>query len=194
MGDNNGVSAILELNEELKLLNRKTEQISMIALNAMLSARNSGVAPAAFTVVTTELRSYCTRLRENAELLSHYIFRMVFSLSQQRKHATKHRIFQRVSDLTAACGEEKENCPVLRRINDENIRLLEVSQGIKHSLLLTLTRAIKQSEVGETLGVLAKVEAQYGRADHSLTLIAKQVSEMVDEIQLTLKRALSELK
>lgn len=195
MANTNDISVILELNEELKELHKKTDQISMIALNAMLMARKNNKAEQGFAVVTTELRTFCSELSNRSKKLSSYIFRIVLQLSNQLKFQNYHRIIEKTQHLS--CQSNINNPSLNRMIEQHKSQGNELQRSldqIKQELLVELDRTIKRCEIGESLGVLAKVESQSGQGKGALRLVADQISKSMDEIQVTLKKATEEIK
>jgi len=186
--NNSDINAVLELNELLKSLKQRTSQISLTAVNAMLIARKDPGTYKGFTVVTTELRTFCDRLNRQAEKLLTLIYKIVDKISELKKLENTIRILE----LTQAEIKNSESVAtgILQISQEQKKNHLMLNEQLNHLLgllSLELEHTSKQCIQGDNLGILAKIESKAGVMNGVLNLVADQVIESVDNIQTTLK-------
>lgn len=167
------------MNEEIKRIVEVSRHINIVALNALLTARQAGARSRGFAVVSHELRAYAARLEAAMDGLDAVISRLAVGIAEALKEK------RLMSYIEAAVAETAHG-----RLLDTYARVIDESGKVAAAVnrdWLVLGRAIREALKLSTMGVAlarsAKIEAAYG-ADMTpvLTLVAGQVEAAAGEI------------
>lgn len=153
---------ISQVNEEIKQVQHIAQDLSLIAINAMLVARQAGDRAVGFGVVARELRLTSDRMAETMQGLSGLMYQLV--------HATAHgrNLERRMRGLCAAQECNTQSAAAIapacragqRDRSDGGVKVRALAQTI----LGVVTRTDKQCAGGMVIARSAVIEAVYGGA------------------------------
>lgn len=168
---------IARINERIKLVMLSSHHVYMIALNAMFLSRKTTEGVAGFASVTTQLRSFSTKLNERMDGLQHQLAQFIGIMGTYAKIKRLKSIIDRLEDCPEAVA--------LIRDMGAKIGQLEDDLDMRTQLLLKeLDRVLLLVGMGQNLAVLAKVEAN-GTGDLSAVLsgIAEEMDSAIVQIE-----------
>jgi hypothetical protein len=153
---------IAAANEEIKSVVRVAEKISLMSVNALLVARQTGGHAVGFGVVARELRMSSDRMAAamlgQSSLIGQLVVATARSRSQTRRvnslNATGRCSQQAQASISAACQRRQDD-------------LLAVAKGVttlRHELRNFTVRTSKQCAIGMMIARSAAIEAAYGGA------------------------------
>ncbi len=188
------IHTVTLVNESVKEVIAISNKIYLIALNAMFLARQTDGQANAFGSVTTELRGFSDRLERQMRNLSEGIHELVGAVAEEAKDRRKYGLMLRVQKSLKG----NPYCILVDRIIEEeqahSKKVREYVKKQKKKVLLSLGKESKICHIGETLAVLAKMEAiGAGSSSNALRQIADKVDQTVNEIHEVLRRAITEL-
>lgn len=187
VGQLSDLHRVVKANEDIKKVIHISLGVNLVALNAMLIAKRSGVRSRGFAVVSSELRVFSHNLDGAMAGLGTQIFELVRDASAMQKQQQERRHF--CSVIAKGPSMRKLAEPALARVDE---RIGGIGDAIRrdwHKLRLQLNQVLQLCEAGRSLSRSAKIEAVYG-GDMSVTLkqVANQIEETVSEIFFTLKQ------
>lgn len=151
---------IAKMNEDIKHVQRIAEDVSLIAVNAMLVARQAGDQAVGFGVVTRELRITSDRMAATMLGLSKLIYQLVVTTARGRSHARRRNILgitekssaQAAASIAAAWQKSQDD------LSDSAKSIL----ALTHELNGVVNRTAKQCASGIVITRSATIEAAYG--------------------------------
>ncbi len=168
------LSLIAEVSEKIKEAVHASESISLIAINANLTAGRAGGRAAGFCVVASELRRFSERMVADMAAWSNVIYRVVRETAHGRKQAHVLYKLQETAGMTpkarAAIAAASERC---------RLELGESTQRNSEcviQLLDMIHRTEKQHMTGEMIARSALIEAAYGG---SMQPVLRQIAETI---------------
>lgn len=154
MNDGKQLSRTVRINEEIKQVVRISSGINLMAINAMLVARQSGARSRGYGVVSGELRSFSGRLEsimlETSSLISRMIGDLASFLNQKRSMVR----IGRASGMTGITAG-----------------LLEEAMGRKHHALSRMQKGIR--ELGDRLGLHSEMALRHCQSGIALARSAR---------------------
>jgi hypothetical protein len=153
---------IAATNEEIKSVVRIAEKISLIAVNALLVARQAGQHAVGFGVVARELRMSSERMAASMLSQASLIGRLVMATARRRSQ------MRRLDNLNATgrCSQQAQaslNAACQRR-QDELSAVVRSITTLRHELRNVMVRTSKQCAIGMVIARSATIEAAYGGA------------------------------
>ena len=160
MNDGKQLSRTVRINEEIKQVVRISSGINLMAINAMLVARQSGARSRGYGVVSGELRSFSGRLEalmdETGMLISGMIGDMAWLLNQRRSReqmARATRMSERAAELLGEAMEKKD-----RAVSKTREKILDLGGRLDRQAGM----ALRHCQSGIALARSARIEAVYG--------------------------------
>ena len=169
------------VNEEIKKVTNLSFGVNLVALNAMLVSKRAGERSRGFGVVSSELRIFSSKLREEMDGLGLRIFDLVNNVAaiQKQSHERDH--------LQRAIGRDNKMREFISASLDRKeavlLQLVRSMEKEQNHLLRQVGRTLQLCDMGTSLARSAKIESVYG-GDMSGTLkqVASQVEETIEEI------------
>lgn len=175
---------IVRINEEIKAVVSVAFKINIMALNAIFLAKRAGTAALGFGVLSNELRSFSSQLRETMLSLNGLIHSSVGEVSLLLQDS-------RSTSILKATVSRSPAQPRLRAVLESR----EQRSEQRRSKLSSLRRALRSSvddafrlvELGGVLAKSAKIEAAYGAGfSASLSQVSGEFDGIVEEIRVSL--------
>lgn len=151
---------IAKMNEDIKHVQRIAEDISLIAVNAMLVARQAGDRAVGFGVVTRELRITSDRMAATMLGLSKLIYQLVLTTARGRSHARRRNSLGTTAKSSAQAGAAiAAACQKSQTDLGDSAKLIK---ALRHELHGVVNRTGKQCASGMVITRSATIEAAYG--------------------------------
>jgi len=166
---------VVVINEKMKQIVRGSNRLYVISLNAMFASRVTAKGVGGFVEVTALLRDFSQRLEKLVVIITQKIDSLITqSALMVKKQKHNKLLFEAVS---LSSGVSVPNHVVLsnHKIYDEVDML-----SIDFSRQLVLCEKLMQ--IGDSLAVLAKVEAVSSADDGSLAPITTDMTETINHI------------
>lgn len=169
----------VRVNEEIKRIVDVSRRINIVALNALLTARQAGARSRGFAVVSRELRQYAARLETAMNGLDVVISRLAVSLAEGLR---EKRLLSYI-EATVAETAHGTLLDTYARTIDKSRAAERIVAADWQSLARSIDHALKLSRMGVALARSAKIEAAYG-ADMTpvLMLVASHVESATGDI------------
>lgn len=170
----------VRVNEEIKHILDASREISIVALNAFLTARQAGTRSLGFSVVSRELRALAGKFETAMIALDDIISTLAADLAQSIRDR------RQLGYIEAAIAQPDSHAclvPTLARAvtHHENIELAVAGGWLR--LEDDIGRVLKLAETGGVLARSAKIEAAYGGdMARVLTQVAGQIETAIGEI------------
>jgi hypothetical protein len=156
----NELKRLAKLNEDIKCVLTIAEDISLIAVNAMLVARQAGDRAVGFGVATRELRSTSDRMATAMLSLASLTCQLVFAAARGRSLA------RRIATLsTAGKGGAQAGTLIAPACSRRQNELSDCATSIKalvHQITGVIRSTGKQCASGMLITRCATIEAAYG--------------------------------
>ncbi len=180
MEANDDLHRLVKINEEIKKVIQISSTVNLVALNAMLIAKHSGIKSRGFAVVSSELRNFSRQLEATMNGLGSLILQLIVDMVALRKNQMQKRHLLKVNSPTMKS--------VLERMDNRISASSEISKRDWNKLRLQIHRILQLCESGGSLSRIAKIEAVYGgETTISLKKVANQIEMTVNEIFSSLK-------
>lgn len=181
MSETLNLKAIIQVTEHVKSVVAVAHRINLLALNAMLLAKRSGVAAVGFGVISNELRSFSRELTSGMRSLQEVSFSSLDGLSKNLK---RHRLHHLVALADQALGRTDALSNVLLRQEQHLQEAERVLQSNHLILALQLADAQRLCAYGDVISRFAKIEAAYGGSfSNQLTEIAQEFTDLIRGVQ-----------
>jgi len=172
---------IVRINEESKAVVAVAFKINIMALNAIFLAKRAGTAALGFGVLSNELRSFSSQLRETMLSLDGLIHSSVEEVSVLLQDSRYNGVLGSALALVPANGR-------LRAVLAHRERRSETYRGklaaSKRALRSSVDDAYRLVELGGVLAKSAKIEAAYGAGfSASLAQVSGEFDGVVEEIR-----------
>jgi hypothetical protein len=166
---------IARINDQTRVVVDVSRSMNLIAINAMLTAKQAGERARGFTVVAGEMRVFSRQLDVSMEVLHAAISRLVHDVAFLRKEQRHLRYLAVTRDMAPAnrllLGPAMERCEA---------RLRETGAAGMDAwgkLCQELRQAFRLAQMALSLARSAKIESVYGGG---MTASLKQVAEEID--------------
>ena len=177
---------IVQINEEIKSVVAVAFKINIMALNAIFLAKRAGTAALGFGVLSNELRSFSSQLRETMLSLNSLIHASVGSVSMLLQDSRYSKI------LAIAAGQAPQNKPMQKVLERREVHSDEFRSrltGLRRELRSSVEDAYRLVELGGVLAKSAKIEAAYGAGfSSSLSQVSGEFDGIVEEIRTSLDK------
>ncbi len=168
------LNLISAVNETIKDAVIASEQISLIAINASLTAGRAGNRAAGFCVVATELRHFSERMAADMGSWSKVIYEVVRETAEGRRQG--HRLYK----LQETGRLSEKACAALQGAMAQSHRSLDATTARNscrvRELLAMIARTEKKYMTGGAIARSALIEAAYGG---SFQPVLKQIAETI---------------
>jgi hypothetical protein len=175
---------IVRINEEIKSVVAVAFKINIMALNAIFLAKRAGTAARGFGVLSNELRSFSSQLRETMLSLNGLIHGSVGEVSVLLQDSR----YNGVLNSAAVCAPSDPRLrAVLERRNQRTAEYRGRLSTVRRSLRSSVDDACRLVELGGVLAKSAKIEAAYGAGfSASLAQVSGEFDGIVEEIRVSL--------
>ena len=175
---------IARINEESKAVVAVAFKINIMALNAIFLAKRAGTAALGFGVLSNELRSFSSQLRETMLSLNRLIHSSVEEVSVLLQDSRYNGVLGSALALVPANGR-------LQAVMAHRERRTVTHHGklaaLKRALRSSVDDAYRLVELGGVLAKSAKIEAAYGAGfSASLAQVSGEFDGIVEEIRASL--------
>jgi methyl-accepting chemotaxis protein len=176
----------VRINEEIKHITSASRQISLVALNALITARQAGVRSRGFAVVSRELRMLAARLETAMEVLDGVISALANNLAESLK---AHRTLASIETTVGSSDSPHASLwPALSTVMHKHDEFKNAVARDWLHLQDNIRTALRMTEIGGALSRSAKIEAAYGgEMTQVLTQVAEQIETTVGEIVVRLR-------
>lgn len=177
---------VVRINEGIKHVVDISFNVNIVALNAMLRAKQAGASAAGFGVSSTELRRFSAGLDTIMSELSTSVSALVAMVAAARKRERLNRCYRRARRQLEA--ESARLHAVLERKELEMQAIMADVTGVLRRLRHHLARAEKMARMGMTTARASKIEAVYcNRLAADLKQVAETIEHTIDELLTTIK-------
>ena len=177
---------VVRVNEGIRKVVGISRRVNLVALNAMLAAKQSGIDACGFGVVSGELRQFSIRLDLQMKELNQTIHTLVHTEgeSAQLRHHRAH------FDAVQADPEAQPHvASASRRLNSRQQEMDDHSSNRWYGLRDRLDRALRLCGTGIALSRAAKIEAVHGNTrSRGLSQVAEEIETSILSIFGTLKQ------
>lgn len=165
----------VRVSEDVKVVADASRRISLVALNALLTARQAGARSRGFSVVSRELRQLATRLEAVMEEIDRLVSDLVHDL------AATSRSTRQLDYLAAAQAASVEPHPCLTATlatarSRHQTRRTQVDESWLQ-LRQSIQQATRLADMGHALSRNARIESVYGG---DMAPMMGQVAEQVE--------------
>jgi hypothetical protein len=175
---------IVRINEEIKAVVAVAFKINIMALNAIFLAKRAGTAARGFGVLSNELRSFSSNLRETMLSLNGLIHGSVSEVSVLLQDARYNGVLNKA--VTSAPSNSRLRA-VLERRDRRTVEYRGRLSTVRRSLRSSVDDACRLVELGGVLAKSAKIEAAYGAGfSASLAQVSGEFDGIVEEIRVSL--------
>lgn len=154
------LQTISKMNEDIKHVQRIAEDVSLIAVNAMLVARQAGDQAVGFGVVTRELRITSDRMAATMLGLSKLIYQLVVTTARGRSHARRRNTLGMTEKSSAQAAASI--AAAWQKSQDDLSDSAKSIVALTHELNGVVNRTAKQCASGMVITRSATIEAAYG--------------------------------
>ncbi|HTY99928.1 MAG TPA: methyl-accepting chemotaxis protein [Rhodocyclaceae bacterium] len=164
----------VHINKDVRHIVDASREINIVALNALLTARQAGARSRGFSVVARELRQLAARLEVAMGKLDEVISRLATDLAQTMRD---QRLIRSIE--LALAEPEAHSClrDSLARATARQDSLETAVDARWTQLRRELHGARRLAEIGGPLARSAKIEAAYGG---DMTPVLRQVAEQIE--------------
>lgn len=172
------------INEQIKQIVRISDTVYLVALNAMFQARKAKGRAAGFATITTEFRRFSRDMDLAMTRLKKLVDKLIMVLAGYLK---RKKIFDLLSSANCKRVSNGKNQPCAEQSMNMIRRELQ-DAGAQFGAELAKIRRL--CEVGESLSVLAKVEANAaGEFTDALMPVVTQVGQSVEKLMTGVNQA-----
>lgn len=172
---------IVRINEESKAVVAVAFKINIMALNAIFLAKRAGTAALGFGVLSNELRSFSSQLRETMLSLNGLIHSSVEEVSVLLQDARYNVVLRSAIALVPANIRLQA---VLGRREQRTEEYRNKLSTLRRALRSSVEDAYRLVELGGVLAKSAKIEAAYGAGfSASLAQVSGEFDGIVEEIR-----------
>ncbi|HJW04299.1 MAG TPA: hypothetical protein VJ548_13560 [Azospira sp.] len=177
---------VVKVNEGIRKVVGISRQVNLVALNAMLAAKQSGIDACGFGVVSGELRQFSTQLDLQMKELNQTIHTLVHSEGESARLRHHRAHFDAVQTDPEA---RPHVAAASRRLNTRQREMDEHSSDRWYGLQDRLDRALRLCGTGIALSRAAKIEAVHGNSrSRGLSQVAEEIETAILSIFGTLKQ------
>lgn len=177
---------IARINDQIKAVVGVSRSMNMVAINAMLTAKQAGERARGFTVVAGEMRVFSRQLDASMEVLRGAISRLVHDVAFLRKEQRHLRYL-----TTASRGNDATRSLLGAAVARSENRLRGTGQGgadAWQKLCAELRQAFRLAQMALSLARSAKIESTYGGG------MAASLKQVAEEIDATANRIMEGVK
>lgn len=176
---------IVRINEEIKAVVAVAFKINIMALNAIFLAKRAGTAALGFGVLSNELRSFSSELRETMLSLNGLIHSSVEEVSVLLQDSRYNAVLQSAAVLAPSTSRLHA---VIERREQRTENYRGKLSALRRSLRSSVDDAYRLVELGGVLAKSAKIEAAYGAGfSASLAQVSGEFDGIVEEIRGSLE-------
>jgi methyl-accepting chemotaxis protein len=176
---------IVRINEEIKAIVAVAFKINIMALNAIFLAKRAGTSARGFGVLSNELRTFSSQLRETMLGLNGLIHGSVGEVSVLLQDSRYNGV------LKSAAANAPANSrlhAVMARRDQRTTEYRGRLSKVRRSLRSSVDDACRLVELGGVLAKSAKIEAAYGAGfSASLAQVSGEFDGVVEEIRVSLE-------
>lgn len=177
---------VVQVNSGIRNVIAISRRVNLVAINAMLAAKQSGAQASGFRVVSAELRNFSTQLDQQMQDLDVFIYSLVHGVAESARVHRRQKHFQ----AACLCVEARPSLAAgAGRIDSRLSDLDDHSAERWHGLRRRLDQALRLCGTGVALSRAAKIEAVYGNAlAGGLRQVAEEIEKSIMDILDTLKQ------
>jgi methyl-accepting chemotaxis protein len=175
---------IARINEEIKSVVAVAFKINIMALNAIFLAKRAGTAARGFGVLSNELRSFSSQLRETMLSFNSLIHGSVEEVSMLLQESRYNQV---LSATAVGVSSSSRLHAVMERRNQRTAECRSRLSTVRRSLRMSIDDGCRLVELGGVLAKSAKIEAAYGAGfSASLSQVSGEFDGVVEEIRVSL--------
>jgi hypothetical protein len=175
---------IVRINEEIKAIVAVAFKINIMALNAIFLAKRAGTAARGFGVLSNELRSFSSQLRETMLALNGLIHGSVGEVSVLLQDSRYNGVLKSAVSIVPL---NSRLSAVMARRDQRTVEYRGRLSKVRRALRSSVDDACRLVELGGVLAKSAKIEAAYGAGfSASLAQVSGEFDGVVEEIRVSL--------
>lgn len=177
---------VVQVNTGIRTVIAISRRVNLVAVNAMLAAKQSGAQARGFGVVSAELRNFSSRLDQQMQDLDVFIYSLVHGVAESARVHRRQMHFQAACRCVAARPSLAAGAGRIdSRLADIDGHSAERWDGLRSRL----DHALRLCGTGVALSRAAKIEAVYGSAQAGgLRQVAEEIEKAIADILGTLKQ------
>lgn len=175
---------IVRINEEIKAIVAVAFKINIMALNAIFLAKRAGTSARGFGVLSNELRTFSSQLRETMLALNGLIHGSVEEVSVLLQDSRYNSVLKSAVAIAPANSRLQA---VMERRDQRTAEYRDRLSRVRRFLRSSVDDACRLVELGGVLAKSAKIEAAYGAGfSASLAQVSGEFDGVVEEIRVSL--------
>ncbi|MBS0354923.1 MAG: hypothetical protein JSR83_13625 [Proteobacteria bacterium] len=177
---------VVEISAGIRQVTALSSQVNLVALNAMLAAKQAGSQARGFGIVSSELRQFSGQLDRQMHELGDFIGDLVHSVAESariRLHVAHLDQIPAAIQPRLAGAAARIEARQARIDSDGSERWFGLGNRLDHALRLCST--------GVALSRAAKIEAVYGQA---LAASLRQVADEIEDAIVTILGTIKQLR
>ncbi len=177
---------VVQVNAGIRTVIAISRRVNLVAVNAMLAAKQSGAQARGFGVVSAELRTFSGQLDQQMQDLDVFIYSLVHGVAESARVRRRQRHFQ----AACRCREAQADLAAGAGRIDSRLAAIDGDSGTRwNGLRNRLDLALRLCGTGVALSRAAKIEAVYGSAlTGGLRQVAEEIETAIVDILGTLKK------
>lgn len=176
---------VVRVNSGIRQVIAISRRVNLVAVNAMLAAKQAGSQARGFGVVSAELRAFSAQLSQQMQDLDGLIYELVHGVAEAAHISRRQRY---VAD-TRQCDIAAPHLAVAAAHIEQRLETIDGASNERWiGLRLRLDRALRLCGTGIALSRAAKIEAVYGG------VLAGGLRQVADEIEVAILDILGTLK
>jgi len=183
-------SNVTQINELIKSIVNISRQVNLAALNAMFVSRRGGERTLGFATVTTEMRKFSHGLDRQMQRLANSLTELILVLSQCKKAEHTAKLMHKALEQSVSVLGIEVRREIEARLGSKLRKISTDIEQTAHQVFVQLEKSETICNVGQTLAVLAKIEAQSGgEYEQSLMNVSNSIETIINNIETNLKLA-----
>lgn len=176
---------VVRVNSGIRQVIAISRRVNLVAVNAMLAARQAGSQARGFGVVSAELRAFSSQLSQQMQDLDGLIYELVHGVAEAA-HISRR---QRYMADTRQCEDAAPHLAAAAAHIEQTLGAIDAASSERWIGLRTrLERALRLCGTGIALSRAAKIEAVYGG------VLAGGLRQVAEEIEMAILDILGTLK
>jgi hypothetical protein len=176
---------VVRVNSGIRQVIAISRRVNLVAVNAMLAAKQAGSQARGFGVVSAELRAFSSQLSQQMQDLDGLIYELVHGVAEAAHIGRR----QRYMDDTRRCDIAAPHLAAAAAHLEQCLGAIEGAGNDRWTGLRSrLDRALRLCGTGIALSRAAKIEAVYGG------VLAGGLRQVADEIEVAILDILGTLK
>jgi hypothetical protein len=177
---------VVRVNSGIRQVIAISRRVNLVAVNAMLAAKQAGSQARGFGVVSAELRAFSSQLSQQMQDLDGFIYELVHGVAEAAHIGRRRRYIEQTRQCEIAAPHL---AAAAARIEQRLAAIDGLSNERWIGLRSRLDRALRLCGTGIALSRAAKIEAVYGGVlAGGLRQVAEEIETAILDILDTLKK------